>query len=393
MTSPGGFPDFLWQLVLQLRRRNIAIGIGDLVSLRSALRAGFGLSSPAALCDLLVALWAKSLPEAEIVRAQFEQADVGEWNLAQLADSESPAQPGGGQPVVDRQRVGQRSDKNSAEETPAPVLTQPLAAFPAIPSQLGGVGRGYHLVPQYPLTEREIAQAWRRLRRPVRFGPLTELDPAETVRTRLRLGVVTPPVVRPRRRNGANLLLLVDRQGSMTPFHGFVDHLVGAIARQGSLAAVDIWYFHDTPSVGADLAPLEGIGASLMPTLDAVLPDISPNGQGFVYREPTLRHPVPLSEALRGLGSETSVAVIGDCGAARGGYDPARLLECLAFTREVRRRRSRVVWLNPVPHERWVTSTAGQLARHVPMVSIDMVGLHLAVDVLRDRAFHLERPL
>ncbi|KAB8319444.1 hypothetical protein SD81_011300 [Tolypothrix campylonemoides VB511288] len=36
--------------------------------------------------------------------------------------------------------------------------------------------RRFIFVPQFPLTYREVAQAWRRLRRPVRVGPPTELD-------------------------------------------------------------------------------------------------------------------------------------------------------------------------------------------------------------------------
>ncbi|SFP85592.1 hypothetical protein SAMN05660464_4471 [Geodermatophilus dictyosporus] len=386
-------PDFLWQLVLQLRRRQIAIGVDDLDCLRQALGAGFGLSSREALRELLVALWAKSVEDQTVIRAQFEQLPMEGWDAAKAIAGPTDTVPETGLDAPDSAATPTHGATVASEPSVAPAVTRPVDAFPILPRRLGAAGVRYNLAPRYPLSERDVAQTWRRLRHPVRLGPPVELDAEETVRRRLDSGVATPPVERPRRRNAAKLLLLVDRQGSMTPFHGFVDHVVRAIRRQGTLAETAVWYFHDTPTEGAELAPLAHVRDSLVPVLDAVLHKIEPNEQGFVYRDPDLSNPVEVAEPLTTLGPDIGAALISDAGAARGRYDPVRLVECLAFVRAVRLRRSRVVWLNPVPVTRWPPSTAAQLARHVPMAPLDVTGMHRAVDVLRGRPVSLERPL
>ena len=392
MTAGGPLPDFVWELVQQLRRRNIAVGIDDLMALREALQAGFGTQSPTALRELLVLLWAKSPTEAAIIRAQFDQADLDDWELTQppLPDEAAPdaaVRAGGTGTVTSRpSEVGPPQQERR-------VVTQPVSSFPTLSSRASkGISR-YNLVPQYPVTQRTVAQTWRRLRRPVRSGPPVELDVDATIERRFQRGVATPPVILPRRRNVAKLMLLADRKGSMTPYHGFIDEVLAAITRQSSLAQVWVWYFHDVPAEGAPLAPLERAGEGLAPVLDEVLADIRPNEEGFVYTDPELLDPKPLVGAMAVLGPDIGVTVISDAGAARGHYDAVRVLDALAFARAVQSRRSRLVWLNPAPARRWRHSTAEQIARHLPMYEIDALGMHRAVDVLRGRPSHVERPL
>jgi uncharacterized protein with von Willebrand factor type A (vWA) domain len=392
MTPVGPLPEFVWELVQQLRRRQIAVGIDDLMALREALQAGFGTQSPTALRELLVLLWAKSPAEAAIVRAQFDQADLDEWDLAQP----SPPDEAGSDDAVRASGTGTITSGSAGVGPPQPerrAVTQPVSSFPALPGWAGKGFSGHNLVPQYPVTQRTVAQTWRRLRRPVRSGPPVELDVDATIERRFQRGVATPPVVMPRRRNVAKLMLLVDRKGSMTPYHGFIDEVLTAITRQSSLAHVWVWYFHDVPAEGAPLAPLEAAGDGLAPVLDEALADIHPYDEGFVYTDPELVDPKPLDEAMTVLGPDVGVTVISDAGAARGHYDAVRLLDTLAFARAVRSRRSRLVWLNPTPALRWRHSTAEQIARHLPMSEIDAMGMHRAVNVLRGHPPQVERPL
>ena len=75
------------------------------------------------------------------------------------------------------------------------------------------------------------------------------------------------------------------------------------------------------------------------------------------------------------------------------GYDtdpPERLAGELA---RLKKRARRLVWLNPLPADTWAGSTAGELARHVPMFPMDRLGMYRAVDVLRGHPIALERPL
>ncbi len=228
-------PEFLWTLFQQLRRRRFPLGPDDYEALRQALRAGFGWSSREALRNLCCDLWAKSQSEREIVEALFDQFEVPTWQLPKLES-----------PLVDAsQPASELEGDDQPKESPkleTPELIPTMEARGGLPPiSLDSVKLpNYHFVfvPQFPVTYREVAQAWRRLRQPVREGPSIELDVEATIGQRSRLGVVSEVVLVPRRRNTARLLLLVDRQGSMTPFHHFVDEVCAAIQEAGNLENV-----------------------------------------------------------------------------------------------------------------------------------------------------------
>ena len=161
-------------------------------------------------------------------------------------------------------------------------------------------------LPQYPVSFRAVAQAWRRLRWPVREGPATELDVDATVQRRCDLGVVSPPVLRPRRRNRAKLLLLVDRQGSMTPFHSYVDEVCRAICQAGRIRQVGVFYFHDTPLEGVDSSVLDPLRGELFPSLDPVLIDVPTLTHGTLMSDTDLMSPISAHDVISELRSRGS---------------------------------------------------------------------------------------
>jgi uncharacterized protein with von Willebrand factor type A (vWA) domain len=390
MTTSEPSARFLWTLFQQLRRRNFPLSPADYEALRTAMRAGFGWSSRSALRDLCCALWAKSRQEAEVVTAlfaQFDEAQVADWSLAAAPESTQTEEyltsgPGQAKPSI---------DASTSEDAPT---TQSYATLPAISLQgVVVVARPFVFVPQFPLSYREIVQATRRLRRPTRWGPPTELDLAATIARRSQAGVATPVVLRPPRRNTVRLLLLIDRQGSMAPFHRFCQEICTAMQEAGRLAQVATYYFHDTPATGADESPLMHLHDQLFPVLDAVLPQIKPLSAGYVYTDPDLLALQPVTTMLEEDARGAAVLILSDAGAARGRYDARRLLDTLAFCKALRGVALHYVWLNPLPRRYWLNNTAGQLARHIPMFALDRLGLYQAVSILRGQPPTLERPL
>ena len=280
---------------------------------------------------------------------------------------------------------------------PVPLPATALRAIgrlpPVTPAGVQWSDRPFVFAPQYPVRYREAAQTWRRLRRPVRIGPAIELDVDATLQLRSRRGIVSAPVLVPRRRNIARLLLLVDRTGSMTPFHAFVDEMVRAIVVAANLQRVVVRYFKNLPGGGADPALLSRLRGQLSPALDEILGDIQPIGLGRVCARPDLVDVASLDEIVAEMGPGTGAAIVSDAGAARGSYQPRRLLDTVAFLKTLRARTHRVVWLNPLDRADWDGTTAAEIARHTPMFSITRPDLHAAVDVLRGRPVRLERPL
>jgi len=392
VTDPA-LPEFLIDIVEHLRRRRVQVGVGELRDLRSALRAGFGLPSTQDLRELCVALWATSADEAALVRAAFVSVDgIPDWTVARVtgAGQASSVAAGGLPPAADAAVPSPEAAED--DEWGGTEVIAPGGSGPG-PLRTGAREQGLVLVPQYPLAAREVAQAWRHLRRPVRSGPATELDVAATIATRARRGVATPPVVVPRRRNAVRLLMLLDRNGSMSPFHGYVDYVVAAIRDAGRVDDVRTLYFHDLPAARASRALLER--AQFHADVDHLLGQIAALRGGRVYADPGLTRPVALDEMLALITPATAVLVISDAGAARAELDIARLVDTVALLKAARADgvASGVAWLNPVPPGRWAGTTAEAIARHVPMYPFTRRGLDQAVDALRGRPVALERPV
>lgn len=426
-------PSFLMPLVAQLRRRRLQVGISDVHALRSALRAGFGLSSTDDLRELCVTLWAKSPLEAQMVRAAFARVEeVPHWKVVAEVP-EAVAAASGDDASVPGGRLGDGDDDDGADyesgipeeahtteavaaasgdDTSAPggrlsygddggntsgipeaTQISPVRGLGTVQLRTGITDRGLLLIPQYPLTSREVAQAWRYLRRPIRSGPAVELDIGATITQRSHRGVATPPVVVPRRRNAVRLLLMIDRNGSMTPFHGYVDYVVASIRDAGRIDDVTAVYYHNLPGEHANRSVLDAMPDPFRPDLDQILPLIGPMRGGRVYNDPALTSPRSLDQVMDQANRAMAVLLIGDAGAARGRFDIVRLLDTVSLLKAVRASNAELAWLNPVPTQRWWRSTAGQIARYIPMFPFTRQGLDQAVDALRGRPAPVERPL
>jgi uncharacterized protein with von Willebrand factor type A (vWA) domain len=385
---------FLKTLYAQLRRRDFPLSPMDYEALRAAMRAGFGWSSTSDLRALCCALWAKSRDERGIVSALFDQlASVPAWDLDEApAKERSIAQPGSA--------GGIETEATPPPDLPLeprpPVVAKSRGTLPAIEIASESLtARHFVFEPQYPITFRQVAQVWRRLRRPARFGAATELDMDATVRRRLRVGTAVPPVFVPPRRNTARLLILCDRKGSMAPYHAFCDEVMAAIIQSGRLESSALLYFHDTPETGggAELTALYDL-EGMRPRIDPILSRIAPLRSGFVYGDPDLTEPVALADVLAGLPPGVRIVILSDGGAARGRYDVERLAATAALLKALSAAGGRCVWINPISREsRWRGSTAAELARYVPMYPMTSLGMNRAVNTLRGHTALLERPL
>lgn len=391
-------------LFAQLRRRGFDLGPGDLDALRSALQAGFGWSSRDALRELLVSLWAKTPREAQALRSLFERLPWPEgWTVALegLAGARQPRAPAGALAEPMPPAFGSGPADQKAPTGPAlrpdhgPRITRVSAGLPPWPLQGVRFADARLIdVPMFPLNHREVAQAFRRLRRPARIGPATEFDLEATVALRSRRGVATPPVMVPRRRNTAHLAVFVDAHAGMRPYRSFVDMVCEAVLQAGLLRSAMRFYFHELPGSESGRAVLDELPVSgFSPVLDAVLGRIAPAASGEVYLDREFEQSVAWSDLLRALEPGTAALVVSDADAARGTFDVSRLHDMLAFTRALRHRGATTAWLNPLPRSLWMRSTAAQLARHVPMYPLDRAGVLQAVNALRGQPVAVERPL
>lgn len=389
MADTPALPTFLWLLFQGLRRRGFAMGPAEYEALRDSLRAGFGWKSRQDLRDLCSSLWAKSRQEQETLNALFEQLapEPEEWEYSFDLGEEYISEEIGASEKLPVSSEGKKVQKIISK-------TDSLGALP--PISLADVEvseRHFIFTPQFPLAYREVAQTWRRLRRPIRSGAPRELDLEGTIMRRSRLGIATPIVLQPRRRNRARLLLLVDRQGSMDPFHQFCDEVCTAIRQAGRLDETQVYYFHNIPAEGADEHVLKPLSGQLFPSLDPILTQIQPLMDGFLYADSDMLSPEPLVDILKSCSVDTFIVFISDAGAARNRYRVPRLLDTVASLKAFRSYTTHYVWLNPLPRIYWSDTTAGQIARYVPMFPLDSEGIQRAVNVLRGQQYMVDRTL
>ncbi len=207
----------------------------------------------------------------------------------------------------------------------------------------------------FPLTRRQMKQGWRYLRRNNREGPKIEFDLEGTVNQIARQGMFLESVMRAPRSNRANLLLLIDQDGSMTPFQGLSKRLVNAAVRAGQLENAGIYYFHNCPT-------------------------------NYLYHDPLMQEPEILSRFLHGrLSSKSVIMIVSDAGAARGSFNPTRIRRTESFLTQLNQHVRYVVWLNPFPKNRWKSTSASAIGNFVPMFEIDRAGFQSAIEVLRGR--------
>lgn len=206
----------------------------------------------------------------------------------------------------------------------------------------------------YPITRRTMAYNWRYLRRLIPDGPEDVLNVTATVEQTACQGFFLSPVKERQKRNDAHLLLLIDQNGSMTPFHRFTRDLVETARYEGNLnpERVDVAYFQNIPA-------------------------------DYVYQDVYLTQPLPLVEIMEKCDNNTSILIISDAGAARGYRRLPRIQETTRVIRQLKRYTNAIAWLNPMPSQRWVGSSAQVLQYLIAMFPLDDEGLSQAIDIVR----------
>ncbi|MFN6530127.1 hypothetical protein [Nostoc sp. ChiSLP03a] len=214
-----------------------------------------------------------------------------------------------------------------------------------------------------PVTERQMKQIWRYLRHPVREGPKIELDMAATIHQIGCQGLLLEPVFIPRRVNKSELLLLIDQDGSMVPFHSLSRRLAETALRGGRLGKSGIYYFHN--------CPIE-----------------------YLYHDPHHQQAELITNIVNHICSNrTAVLIFSDAGAVRGRYSDERYELTQQFIAQMKQRVRYIAWLNPMPRKRWLRTTAAEIAHLVPMFEFSHQGLQDAIAVLRGRFANFERQI
>lgn len=335
-------------------RQELNLGLREYLVALDAVQGGYGTENLESLKVVLQLLWCHSVSD----RSQFDLP----WEEIAAATLKSSAKP------AEQSSESQITPSHSPEPSPRsdqpperpPLPIEERSRLKPLPVQPPFIPAEREDAPElrlyFPVSRRSMTYLWRYLRRPIADGAADVLDIPATVRQVSRQGFFLAPVYRWREVNRAHLLLLIDQDGSMTPFHRFTRDLVETAQTDSSLEQVQVYYFHNVPLA-------------------------------MVYQDAHLTIPVLLESVIGACDRETSVLIVSDAGAARGYRRMERIRGTTEFLTRIKQQTTLVSWLNPMPKDRWQSSSAEILAYLVPMQQMDNDGLSNAIDIVRGQTF------
>jgi uncharacterized protein with von Willebrand factor type A (vWA) domain len=337
----------LLPLFLALRRRNHPLGIRELLDAIRAAEARV-VETADDLGKLLGLLWCQSPEEA----LEFEMIwrSLGQVAATPHMEEERNVVPPSSNYVPKQDPITEVP--TSAPQEAKPLLPEWTALPVRAPFPLAQSESTSNLDAYWPVSRRYLAYAWRYLRRPLADGPANVLDLSATVEKAAREGFFLTPVYQRRGRNQAHLLLLVDQDGSMVPFHRLMREMIETASEKNALGQVEVFYFHNFFAE-------------------------------TVYADPLLSERVAVGEMHAHCDEETSVLIVSDAGAARGFRRLERISATTKLLGQLKLRTRLIAWLNPMPQGRWEGTSAQMISRLVRMLQMNPDGFSAALDVVR----------
>jgi len=355
----------LFQVFERLRKQGVPLGVSDYLEAIETIQAGVGLEDSASFKGLCRLLWTKSREDQELFDLAFAELVEPQLQIISIPEptppsklpstpSTTPPQPTPNQP--EPQPQPEPEEELEPEQVRVTLPSRSVGQSFELKTELTEKPHYYQLTPRLPISPRDMAGVWRQLRRPQRVGVPEELDVEGTINSICRSGLLLRPLLEPRRRNQARLVVLVDQQGSMAPFAPLLEAAIESILRGGLLGKTSLYYFHDCP-------------------------------EGLLYQRTSLTNALALEAVLDEQAKGNSVLIISDAGAARGYYDRIRVAQTKTFLKTLSAYTYLYAWLNPMPKTRWEATTAEDIACMVPMFPLDREGLNDAVNILRGHPF------
>lgn len=205
----------------------------------------------------------------------------------------------------------------------------------------GHVDTSFLMTDEYfSVNRRQMIKGWQFLRHQEATGFTNEIDVTETVKKIARDGLFTTPSYNRGLRNREDtLIIFADSRGSMMPFHELTERLIATARSEGGHPRAPVFYYQNYPT-------------------------------GYVYSRPNFSDPIKVKEALVKANRNLTIAVIiSDGGAARGNTDPIRKEKrsemTEVFLKMLRDTCAHVVWLNPMPENRWKNTSAELISKQV----------------------------
>ena len=331
--------DFLFlDLFYQLQDAGMALTIEQYDLLRQAIDKGYGLGGWEDLKRVCRLLWVKPCHnyDLDIFERTFEkyiqQHDSQRPRATNLKSSEKTVETSSIKPPLNLPKIPPRKWQSPSTQELGKVET-PTAVQSDSNLHKEVKASNFVLTPKdFPIKLRDVQMAWKLLKKPVRIGWENEIDIEATVERIEREGILADVVMHPRMTRRTELLLLIDDNSAMIPFFPGFEPFIEAI-KQSRITPAKIYRFTSYP--------------------DQYL---------YEWERPTLAHPV--TDIFRKLHSNrTIVLILSDAGAATTSYSQDRIEGIFRFLINLSPCIRQLIWLNPLPYERWEQTSAWEIYR------------------------------
>lgn len=350
----------LYPLFARLREDGFNLGMDEYLSVLETIDGDWKTDTEEDFKTVLKLLWCNSLEEQSYLETiwidtvtDLTPTPKKQKKIDDTPSSEEPTIPERNQyneakraPNPDREPTRQR--QTSPKLSPLPLKT-PLTIAERKQQKS-------EFKSELPVSSREMVYGWRYLRRLLADGVPDVLDVDATVEKTAQQGFFLEPVFKRRLTNHAHLLLLIDREGSMTPFHRFTNDLVTTAMYESKIETVDVGYFHNVPTES-------------------------------IYEDTHLNKPISLARVLEQCDDKTSVLIVSDAGAARGYRRIERIQATTETLFDIQEYTNSIAWLNPMPKKRWLRTSASILSQIVPMYPLNKEGLNQAIATIQGKLF------
>lgn len=352
MKNSNSPKEILTAIFFHLRQKGFELGIAELLAALEAIDKQ-QIKEEKPLRQMAKLVWCKS-------QAQRRNFDLIWQDLFGTLFSSSPIQKQLTPPLeMDTSKVSSATQhKPTIEQTSVTTNTESyIPDWKVLPicapetSFLTEPDTKFELNSYWLLSRRAMANNWRYLRQPIADGPVDVLDIPTTIKHFSSKGFFLAPSYKRRKRNNAHLLLFIDQTGSMEPFHHFTHDLVET-AYESNIHQLEVFYFHNVIT-------------------------------SYVYKDIYRTKAIELSQILKGCNNNSSILILSDSGAARGHRRFNRIADTNEFLSLLNQITPLIAWLNPMPKNRWIDSSAEIISKLIQMFTMDSDGFSKAIDVIR----------
>lgn len=373
-----------------LRKKGFSLHKSDLDALLQAEEAGLAVWSKEHFIETCQILWAKDQNQQVLIKREFEffyNMMIDQFNRPLEKEKLEPEPEDSNQHIAsDNEKEKQKSPKtdNKVNPTPnkselkdgistnnqfydahnAPVIafypsSENDANFRNLDHELYSPDFDYSHSPfifsedYHPISLRQMQQTWRNLRENKSSHLSSTIDWNDTIQLVGKQGFFTKPVYKPNLQNQIQLIIIIDHLGSMVAHESLGFLIVDAAQKEGGHPNLKTYYTHNIP-------------------------------KDYLYTNPEHTDFLHVDELLVQCSPRhTALLIYSDAGASRRTINPQRIIETRKFIQRLKKRINSMVWLNPIPKNRWTNTSAKLIQTLVPMFECTEIEVGAAIKTLK----------